>query len=154
MELDINSLLDILVILLVFLLKSYSASELEVKLPKNLSLANSKSQDYGEQAPTVKVTSKGEIFLGAEQIATNIKDSLDSEGKVAILYNKLSKLRDKKLKKLKSLQGRKPASEKDNDLTVNLVFDKDLEYNSMKVVMHTTGVAGFNKFKFLVQAVE
>lgn len=44
-ELDITSLLDILVILLVFLLKSYNSSELKVNVVDNLNLPSSESRE-------------------------------------------------------------------------------------------------------------
>ena len=42
-DVDITSLLDILTILLVFLLKSYNASDLKLDLTKNLEMADSAS---------------------------------------------------------------------------------------------------------------
>lgn len=36
----------------------------------------------------------------------------------------------------------------------NLVFDKSLSYKIVRKVMHTTALAGYNEFKFIVQTGE
>lgn len=143
-DLDINSLLDILVILLVFLLKSYSSSELEVSLPKGLALPVSKSRAYGEIAPTIKVTKNKEVWVGKEKVVD--KFSTDSEGKIPELYNGLTKVLEKDKFNEKG--------EEKKDRIANLVFDKEISYNEMKAVMHTAALSGIGKFKFLLKAEE
>ena len=44
---------------------------------------------------------------------------------------------------------RAPAAKKAK--AVNLVFDKDTPYKSLQKIMHTSAVAGFTEFKFIVQ---
>lgn len=154
LDLDINSLLDILVILLVFLLKSYSATELEIKMPKGLEIPNSKSRDYGNVAPVVKVTKTGAVYLGKEEIIPDLSKAQAKNGLLAELYNRLLKIKNGQ-SSLNNDPGRSPAQEgvikKNDDKTINLVLDKDLDYSIIRKIMHTSGSAGFGKFKFLVK---
>ena len=57
LDLDITSLLDVLVILLVFLLKSYNASDLKLNLVKDLVVPNSDARTLGHHAVIVQVNS-------------------------------------------------------------------------------------------------
>lgn len=158
MELDINSLLDILVILLVFLLKSYSASQVEIKVPKNLSIPTSKSEDYGHQIPTILVTKDGTIFVNKEEIVKKGERKVDGEGKIVQLFEKLNEIKqknDKRFAAVKKSEEEKGNKESEKSLlgkSVNLVFDQDLDYGEMQYIMHTSSFSGYGKFKLLVQA--
>lgn len=134
-ELDITSLLDVLVILLVFLLKSYNASDLKVNLVDNLKMANSESRKLGNHNVIVQVDKEKKIWINKEQIATYTGQSEVSELK-------------QKLEELK--QDRKIANDTKKPEKINLIFDKDLPYEVVKTVMHTSAVAGFKEFKFIV----
>lgn len=144
MDLDINSLLDILVILLVFLLKSYSASQIEISLPKKMEIPVSKSEDYGIPAPTIKVTKDGDIYLNKNLVINKVKRKIDDDGKISQLHEKLADIKNKMLKE----------NQKKDQKSINLVFDKGVKYKDMKLVMHTSSFSGYGKFKFLVQARE
>lgn len=163
LDLDINSLLDILVILLVFLLKSYSASQVEIKVPEKLDIPTSASQDYGHQIPTVLVTKDGKIFVNEEMIAERSNRKLDGEGKIVQLFNKLNEIKEmnkgkfgerenkidpKVLEKLSDKEKEKALLGK----SINLVFDKELDYEDMQHIMYTSSFSGYGKFKLLVQA--
>ena len=54
-DVDITSLLDILTILLVFLLMSYNASDLQLDLTKNLEMADSNAREMTKFAPVLQV---------------------------------------------------------------------------------------------------
>ena len=63
MEIDITSLLDILVILLVFLLKSYNASDLKLDLVKNLTVPDSKARKLGNHAVIIQVDKNSNVWV-------------------------------------------------------------------------------------------
>ncbi len=136
MEIDITSLLDILVILLVFLLKSYNASDLKLDLVKNLSVPDSKARKLGSHAIIIQVDKDNNIWIGKDIIA-----QIPTSGA------EIPKLLE--LLKSKKEQDRAPAAKKSK--AVNLVFDKDTPYKSLQKVMHTSAIAGFTEFKFIVQ---
>ena len=132
LELDITSLLDILVILLVFLLKSYNASDLELNVQKNLMLAKSNSSSLGSHAITVQVNKKGQYFVDDQFIETNLYPVLKQRAK-------------------KQLKSKKKKESGSHHLPINLVFDKSLSYKIVQDVMETAANAGFSKFKLIVQ---
>jgi len=144
LDLDINSLLDILVILLVFLLKSYNASDLTVDLEDKISLPNSISEELGAFAVTLQVNTKGKIWVNNKPlIEENSLDStnIDSEGKIISLY-----------KRLEEVQSDMKEQPEKTQKMVNLVMDQELDYENIKKIMHTTGLLGYSQFKFIVQA--
>lgn len=135
MELDITSLLDILVILLVFLLKSYNASNLKLDLVKSLAIPDSKARKLGSHAVIVQVDKNRNIWVDKKNIG-----KADGIEKVDSLYDFLQKRRE-----TPNLPGAKTAKQ------VNLVLDKSLPYATMQKVMHTSAIAGYTDFKFIVQ---
>lgn len=156
LEVDITSLLDILVILLVFLLKSYNASDLTLDVVEKLELPPSKSEVMGQMAITVQVNKERKLWIDnvpmgsmveSGEIITNLKDKL----------TELKKVRDEELKEL---EGRGVASlseeealnkKKQTNKMVNIVLDQELPYAVLRKVMHTSATVGLSEFKFIVQ---
>lgn len=137
MEIDITSLLDVLVILLVFLLKSYNASDLKLNLVKDLVVPQSAAKKMGHHAIIVQVSKDKKIFVNKEEVGL----AIGSGENTALL---------EKLKELKAIDdSRAPANKKIKN--INLVFDESLPYKVMKSVMHTSATAGYSEFKFIVQ---
>ncbi len=137
LDLDITSLLDVLVILLVFLLKSYNASDLKLNLVKDLVVPNSDARTLGHHAVIVQVNSHKKLFINNKEIG-----SITQSGENQVLLEALKKIKSEE--KL-----RNPASEPEKK--VNLVFDEGIPYKIMKSVMHTSALAGYTEFKFIVQ---
>ena len=138
MELDITSLLDVLVILLVFLLKSYNASDLKISLVKDLVVPNSAARTLGHHAIIVQVSKEKKIFVNNEEVGI-----ANGNGEHPELLAKLKELKEVE-------KGRLPANEKEAK-NINLVFDESLPYKAIKSVMHTSAMAGYPEFKFIVQ---
>lgn len=136
MELDITSLLDILVILLVFLLKSYNASNLKLNLVKSLKIPDSKARKLGSHSVIVQVDKDKQIWINNKVIGR-----IDRQEKIDSLYDFLKNKREIASKNNPKLVAK----------SVNLVLDKSLPYNSMQKVMHTSALAGYTEFKFIVQ---
>ena len=143
LDLDINSLLDILVILLVFLLKSYNASDLTVDLEDKITLPDSKSEELGAYAVTLQVNKTGKIWVNNKPLIEEnslIESNIDSEGKIVSLYQRLEEVQTEM----------KEQPEKTRKM-VNLVMDQELDYENIKKIMHTTGLLGYAQFKFIVK---
>lgn len=136
MEIDITSLLDILVILLVFLLKSYNASNLKLDLVKNLQVPPSDARKLGNHAVIVQVDKNKNIWIDKKIIGQVPNSGSEIDSLLSVLKEK------------KELD-RAPAAKKSK--IINLVFDKDTPYKSLQKVMHTSAIAGFTEFKFIVQ---
>jgi biopolymer transport protein ExbD len=136
MEIDITSLLDILVILLVFLLKSYNASNLKLNLVKNLQVPKSQVRKLGAHSVIVQVDKDKNIWIKRKKVGS-VKTSQD---KISALYSALE-LEQKQYQ----------AKNKKKNTAINLVFDKELPYSQIKKIMHTSALAGYSEFKFIVQ---
>jgi len=137
MDIDITSLLDVLVILLVFLLKSYNASDLKLNLVKKLTVPKSVSRTLGNHTVIVQVDSEKKIFVNKEEVGYAL-----GAGENQALLAKLNEIRN-------GISERLPASKQEKK--INLVFDEGLPYQVMKSIMHTSAVAGYSEFKFIVQ---
>jgi biopolymer transport protein ExbD len=135
MDIDITSLMDIMVILLVFLLKSYNPSDLFVDITKNMTLPSSSSIDLGEHSVIIRMDKEKKIFVDRTEITNGV--------------SLVELLKSKKVE----LDKYKEQYKKTKDVyLINLVLDESLEYQDMKKVMDLATEAGFNQFKFIVKS--
>lgn len=139
-DVDITSLLDILTILLVFLLKSYNASDLKLDLTKGLEMAQSESKAMTRFAPVIQVNKEAMVFLNNKSIGR-----IPASGSMTMLTQKLKEEREK----LES-QGQGKKTTHSNEL-VNLVFDKEMDYQHVQRIMNDSALAGYSQFKFIVK---
>ncbi|WP_372654884.1 biopolymer transporter ExbD [Halobacteriovorax sp.] len=155
LDIDITSLLDILVILLVFLLKSYNPSDLKLDLTNNLELPESVSLLHGNQSVTIQVNKNRSVYIDNKEIGKIPKTGSN----IAFLEKKLKEMKEQGDKELKEFKSRDLTSV-DKDLIkskersnkqINIVLDQTLSYSDMQKVMHASATAGFPKFKFIVK---
>lgn len=151
-EVDITSLLDILVILLVFLLKSYNTSGVMMTVPQGIELPRSASQTANSAGVQIQV-SKDKIWV--DSVAVLETDNLpktvyDQNGRrIVPLFDELTKKKEE-IQKLAKLA----PQAKDFSGIANLIVDKSLKYSYLKKVMYTSAQAGFKQFKFVVMGEE
>lgn len=139
-EIDITSLLDILVILLVFLLKSFNDSDLTLDLVNELALPYSLSRAAANNGVIVQVNMKKNVFLNTDVVG-NLNDPDTLSNLKALLLKKYSQI--------KSLQ--KEPKEKQ---LINLVFDKGLKYSVVDEIMKVSTDSGFSQYKLIIQGKE
>jgi len=142
LDIDITSLLDILVILLVFLLKSYNASDLSVDIARGIKIPDSISEKLGNQAIIIQVSKNKKIWINNKAIGVINTNN----NKINLLYNELQKysLAEKKSNNNLGKDDKKKTR-------VNLIFDRDLPYKTISQVMHTASISGYSQFKFIVK---
>ncbi len=147
-DIDITSLLDILVILLVFLIRSYDTTGVILNIPKDITIPHSVSKSINEQGVVVQVSPKI-IWVDDKEVhnTETYKGRLYSQGGRLILplYNELVAKRTE----IENVAKSTPNAKKFSGI-VNLVVDKSLKYNYVKKLMHTAAEAGFQKYKFVV----
>lgn len=149
-KIQITSMVDMFIILLVFLLKSYSTSPVNVTPSKSLQLAQSTVST--DPVDVLKmVVSKSALFVDDEKVAdlnNNEFDStqLDENDKEFIrpLYAAL----DKKAQQSKDIA--KINSTVEYDGKVFMQIDRDLPYVVLKKIMYTSMLAGYYDVKFAV----
>ena len=139
-DVDITSLLDILTILLVFLLKSYNASDLKLDLTKGIELPDSVATELTKFAPVVQVNKSSQVFLNNKEIGR-----LPASGEMISLTSAL------KGEKAKTEENNRTKKQQYNADLVNLVFDKEMDYAVVQRVMNDSALAGYSQFKFIVK---
>jgi len=147
-DLDITSLLDILVIMLVFLLKSYNSSSVIINVPKSIKLPNSVSQSMSTNGVIIQMSSS-KIWVDDKEVVDKTKSRshlYDHGGRRIIpLYNELVR---KKL--LITRSSKMSAQAKKFSGIVNLTVEKTLPYREIKRLLYTCAEAGFKTYKFVV----
>lgn len=141
-DVDITSLLDILTILLVFLLKSYNASDLKLDLQKGLDMADSDARAMTRYAPVVQVNKEAKVFLNNKEIGR-----MPASGQMPVLTEALKKAKAG----IEADNKKKAANQQTNTDMINLVFDKEMDYEIVQRVMHDSALAGYSQFKFVVK---
>jgi biopolymer transport protein ExbD len=149
LDLDITSLLDILVILLVFLLKSYNSSGVVFNVPKGITLPRSNSQTINNAGVIVQVSTTA-IYVD-DKIILDIQSTKGRK-----VFNKKSNiiipLFEELTQKKKTFKQVAKSSHNANEFSgiVNLIVDKSIKYNFLKKLLNTCASAGYQKYKFVV----
>ncbi|HET6413704.1 MAG TPA: biopolymer transporter ExbD [Anaeromyxobacter sp.] len=150
-ELNIVAMMDMMTILLVFLLKSYQTSTINVNMGEHLTLPASSTQ----LAPQENIT----ITLSMDELTVNDRRVLALEGGaiparekeggkadafyVGVVYDALKREVDKQ-KYIAQFNKTAPFSGR-----VNLVADKKITYRTLMEVLYTAGQAELGEYKFM-----
>lgn len=169
--LSINSLMDIVTIILVYLIKSYATSPIDVNDP-SIAIPTSISQGKIEEATVVMITGRARKVIDPNnpKSSTFIKNDPwivvdntkvvkidpnsirvpDSEKDPATGNYVINKLRDE-LKRAKEIQAASASvGGTDFEGKVVILADKDTPYRVITDVLVTCGAAGFAQFKFAI----
>jgi biopolymer transport protein ExbD len=147
-DIDITPMLDILVILLVFLLRSYNSSEVVLSVPEGIKLPYSDSLNISKAGVMVQV-SESQIWVDDKMVidSKNLTGkNFDHGGRRIInLFNELVRKR----KEIENLAKTSSRAKKFSGM-VNLIVDKSVKYSYLKKLMYTSAEAGFRTYKFVV----
>ena len=165
-ELQLTSMMDVLVIIVVFLLKSYNISTHNFSNASGLQLPISGSQDNPTDSLQVLVTPESltvenERILDFQQLALSagskeatyaIKPTdLDEGGRrIVPLYDALIKAKERTellLSKSKSRGADGKPLPFEGILAIQA--DKRIKYDTIKKIMYSAGAAGYRVFRFL-----
>lgn len=146
-DVNINSLLDVLSVILVFLMKSYSANAVQVKPSPDLQVPMSHSQLPVQESTAVTVTLK-DVMIDDHPVLQyengQIPENERSSGGFLIdpLFQKMQEAVDQQKKiaqfnKKAEFQG-----------IVTIIADRNIPFSLLTQVMYTAGQAQFSKFKF------
>jgi biopolymer transport protein ExbD len=148
LDIDITSLLDILVIMLVFLLKSYNSSGVTFNIPKDIKLPQSNSRSLNTMGVNIQISPTtiwvdNKVVLDTKSYTPR---AYDHGGKrILPLYDELVAKR----KTIQEVEKATPQAKKFSGI-VNLLVDKSLKYSYLKKVLYTVAEAGYSKYKFVV----
>jgi len=130
---QLTSLVDVLTVLLIFLIHSFSAEASDVNPVKSLSLPESSSKKNPRDLASVEITPR-DIQLNGMHVATlkSVKD-YGSELEIKQLYEELAKI-----------------GMADNKKEIMIQADKSIEFSVVKKVMYTCSKAGVSEYTVLV----
>jgi biopolymer transport protein ExbD len=151
-ELNIVAMMDMMTIILVFLLKSYQASTLNVNMGADLTIPASTTQLHPQEninisisQTVLSVNDRAVLKLQAGAIPVEAKDGKKAEAfYVGPVYDALKKEVDKQkyiaqFNKSATFAGR-----------VNVIADKKITYRTLMEVLYTAGQAELGEYKFMV----
>jgi biopolymer transport protein ExbD len=147
LDISINSLLDILSVILVFLMKSYSTTTVQIKPSKELQVPFSWSAQIVEESTSVTVTLK-HVLMDDKPVLTleNGKVAEQDLSSGGLLIDKLyEKLQDDVAHQKKIEQRNAKAKFKG---IVTIIADRYVPFPLLAQVMYTAGQAEFGQFKF------
>ena len=150
-ELNITSLMDIMTIILVFLLKSYSTEEITVTPSEDLSLPNSSARLKPELAVNAVVTKSAITVDGVDVVAVSggaVGPGQKRGTLISPLFDRLKDLADRE-KANAERPGYSPFTGR-----LLLQIDRDIPFGLVREVMYTAGQAQFGEFKFVVYGKE
>lgn len=148
MSLQITSMADIFTILLVFLLKSFSTSSVDLTPSAGITLPTGAGEATHYEALKVEIGPTGVVLENAPAVA--LKDfawasgELETNGSLRALNAALEKARKRQL-----LIAEKNSSVK-IDSKVLIVADQKTPYSTIKAVLASLAVNGFTDFKLAV----
>src|SRR5512145_226871 len=151
-ELNITAMMDMMTIILVFLLKSYQASTINVTMTADLTVPQSTTQLAPQDNIGLSVSMK-EILVGERrvvEIQNGIVPAAVKEGGkadsfyIAAVYDALKKEVDKQ-KYIAQYNKAAPFTGR-----VNVVADKRIPYRTLMEVLYTAGQAELGEYKFMV----
>jgi len=141
--LNLVAYIDMMTMLVIFLLMSFSATGEILFVQKNIVLPDAQNWSELERAPVIGV-SKDVVTLDGSQVATAddlVKDSSTGDFKLAELHDKLVTLKNN----YKLLH----PGEEFNGIAI-VQSDKNVEFKSLKKIMYSVGLAGYQNVNFAV----
>lgn len=164
--LQLTSMMDVLVIIVIFLLKNYGLSIMQVPQQDKLELPKSKAADVYGEGITLQIA-RDKIMIDNEPVVTfdgnpddrkfqlpaGAWDSQNAGHGIFAIFDALKK----KKEDFDTLASRAPdpaaaAKKWTGDLLVQA--DKDVPYELIRNVMYTAGMAGYKQFRLTVQKQE
>src|SRR5687767_7258271 len=142
--LNLVAYIDMMTMLVIFLLMSFSASGEFLFIQKNIVMPEAQNWTDLERAPVIGV-SKEVVTLNGAQVASGddlAKDSATGDAKITELHDQLVTLKNN----YKLLHPTEPF----NGIAI-VQADKGVEFKALKKVMYSAATAGYNNVNFAVK---
>ncbi len=144
--LRLNSLIDMFVIILVFLLKSYSVVELNVQIQDNLHLPTSISRKLPMETVVLTVAKNAILVDGIAVAAVGADFEVSGveakEAGIPVVTELLSR-------KFKTFEKQASAREEEFKGELTVQCDKEIPYRLLKRLIKSAGDAHFSNFKLM-----
>ena len=163
-ELNITSMMDMMTIILVFLLKSYSTQDISVAPSEDLELPVSTVKKNPEMAVNLIVSKKNIVVDGVPVLSLEKVDDEDNPGQKKLqvpedqrngqLIDALLDELSKKADTAKNIGQQSGSEEHAFKGRLLIQCDKKLPFEVLRQVMYTAEQAQFSEFKFIVYKME
>lgn len=145
-ELNLTAMMDMMTILLVFLVKSYSTDESVIQINDNLRPPESSVQQPIAAATTVTVTAK-EILVDDKPVI-KLDEARAAKG-TGVAIRQLQDALQERAEHLKALEARGGAPFEGK---LRVVAHQDTDYDLLTAVIYTAGQAEFSQYLLVVMA--
>jgi biopolymer transport protein ExbD len=169
MALQITSMADIFIIILVFLLKSYSTSLSNISPSKEMLLPEAMAKDEMQEALKIEISASA-ITIDDKPVVTLNNYAFtkqDSAKLTTVLMQERSKLskvvkmgdytpkkKETAPKDPKAKGNEPPKTKEDNDSTILVMADKETPFQTIKTVLTSAAQTGFVDLKLVVVEVQ
>jgi len=146
-ELNIVAMMDMMTIILVFLLKSYSASSVSVTASEDVRPPISTTRSTPHDTVAVTITPKG-ILVGDRKVVELQNSAIPRrvlDGRRVIPLDQALK---KEVDKLKYIAARNPSAPFNHELSV--IGDRKIPYDLLLTVLYTAGQNELENYRFVV----
>jgi biopolymer transport protein ExbD len=151
-ELNIVAMMDMMTIILVFLLKSYQASAINVNMGEDLSIPQSTTQLHPQENVTVTVSMR-EVAVNDRRVVEVRDGAIAAAAKEggradAFYVGALHEALRREVDKQKYIAKYNPAAPFTG--RVNVVADRRVPYRTLMEILYTAGQAELGEYKFMV----
>ncbi|MGV3619192.1 MAG: ExbD/TolR family protein [Archangium sp.] len=146
-ELNITAMMDLMTIILVFLIKSFSASSITVTASEDVRPPMSTARATPKDTVAITVTPRS-IMVGDKrkvELTQGAVKSGDAQGKLILPLDAALK---KEVEKLKYIAERNPNAPFNRE--VSIIGDKRISYDLLSSVLYTAGQNELENFRFIV----
>lgn len=146
-ELNIVAMMDMMTIILVFLLKSYSASSVSMTASEDIRPPISSTRSTPKDTVAVTITPKS-ILVGDKKVlelAANTIPRRYLDGRRVVPLDQALK---KEVDKLKYIAARNPSAPFNHELSV--IGDRKIPYDLLLTVLYTAGQNELENYRFVV----
>ena len=146
-ELNITAMMDLMTIILVFLIKSFSASSITVTASEDVRPPMSTARATPKDTIAITVTPKS-IMVGDKKKVDLANAALKPGDLQGSLILPLDAALKKEVEKLKYIAERNPTSPFNRE--VSIIGDKRVSYSVLSAVLYTAGINELENFRFIV----
>ena len=146
-ELNITAMMDMMTILLVFLLKSFSSSSVAVTASEDVRPPVSSTQLTPKDTVAVTITPRT-IMVGEKEVVRLVNGVVPAEDLQGRLVVPLAAELQKQVKTLKFFAERNPDAAFNHELSI--IGDKKVSYDLLLTVLYTAGQNELENYRFVV----
>ncbi len=146
-ELNITAMMDLMTIILVFLIKSFSASSITVTASEDVRLPLSSARSTPKDTVAITITAKS-IMVGDKrkvELTNALVKPSDAQGKLIMPLDAALKFEVEKLKKIAE---RNPSAPFNRE--VSIIGDKKVPYDLLSSVLYTAGQNELENFRLII----